>query len=262
MTSIDHGAHGEAAAFIDTWHAREPEMAIAQVFCPRPLRLRFALWGALLMQWREAALELSDPRPTHVKCMWWAEEAAACAQATMRHPLTIALAKPDLPWPILAHAMASMADADTSRPPDRMAAMERVAPLADAIATLESALFDIQVNDSMRRAVAVHLLGERLRIGRENAEGGLLPLSLLARHGLLAAELSTAKGVPAHRDWAAELARALPEHLAQGCLYRRMRGDFDAWRLQEMAAGKTRPLPPFRALFRAWRCARRIPAAC
>ncbi|MBS0194928.1 MAG: hypothetical protein JSR34_11890 [Proteobacteria bacterium] len=289
MRSTD-AEHGEAAAFVAKWRAREPEMAFAEVFCPRPLRMRFALWGALLGEWREAALELSDPRPTQIKCLWWAEEVLLAAQAGPRHPLLRALALPSLPWQGLAQALAMRADAETDRPVDRAAALAAVAPLADAIAALEAALFalpastvtafaapastsaapeatmradppsTVSASVAARQALAVHLLGERLRIGREGSAGGLLPLSLLARHGLTAAALDEARGEPVRRDWADELAGALsglePPQSLDACLYRRCRAGFDAWLLRDYAAGRQRRMPPLRALRIAWRCAR------
>lgn len=248
---------GEAASFIASWRAREPEMAFAEVFCPRPQRPRFLLWGALLCQWRQAALELSDASPTQVKCGWWAEEAQYAANGAPRHPLTIALAQPGLPWRELATAMLAMAGADDARPADGEAALVTVAPLATAIATIEGALFDAPTDAAVVRAVAVNLLGERLRIGRENRAGGRLPLALLARHGLTGADLDGDRGQGARADWARELAAALPAEPLPASLYRRCRRAFDAALLQASAGGRNRPLPPLRALRLAWRAARR-----
>ena len=236
-------------------------MAFAEVFCPRPQRPRFAIWGALASQWRQAAFELSDARPTQIKCAWWAEEADCAARAAPRHPLTIALAMPALPWADLAHAMLVIADTDAARPVDGDAALASVAPLADAIATMESALFGVPVGAGASRSVAVNLLGSRLRLGLEGAEGGRLPLSLLARHGLTSADLDAVKGEPARRDWARALATAgfdasRPDASGAACFYRRARSAFDQALLQGYANGRRR-LPPLRALFLAWRAARR-----
>lgn len=247
---------GQAAAFIGKWRAREPEMAFAQVFCAPAQRPRFALWGALLMEWREAALELSDPRPTQVKCLWWAEEAALAAQGQPRHPLTCALAQPSLPWADAARALASMADDEAGRPVDVESALATVASLADAVVAMEAALFEASASAAAQRAVAVHLLAQRLRIGRETGSGGRVPLSLLARHGLAAAALAQADGAPVLRDWAGELAAALPAASLAASVFRRTRMRLDAWLLRERAAGRNRPMPPLRALLLAWAAAR------
>ena len=53
--------------FVAKWHRREPEMALAEVFCPPEARARFRAWGALVHELREAAFELSDARVTAVK---------------------------------------------------------------------------------------------------------------------------------------------------------------------------------------------------
>lgn len=251
------GATSEATAFIDAWRAREPEMAFAEVFCRRDQRARFAIWGALVCQWRQAALELSDARPTQIKCAWWAEEAGCAGRGAPRHPLTIALGLPDLPWFDLARAMLEMVGADDARPVDADAALATVTPLADAIAAMEGTLFGVPVGADASRAVAVNLLGARLRLSLETAVAGRLPLSLLARHGLTSVDLDGARGEPARRDWARELAAALPTEIVPASLYRRIRGAFDAALLGDYARGRNRRLPPLRALRLAWRAARR-----
>ena len=250
------------AAFVAKWRAREPEMAYAEVFCPRPQRVRFVLWGALLFELREAAFELSDARPTEVKCGWWADEALRCAQDAPRHPLTQALAAPQLPWNAIARGMIAVMQGDESRPVNGNAAMALVAPLANGIATVESELFEsVQPDDAdakdATRAVAVHLLGERLRMGIAAGDGGRVPLSLLARHAITGSMLVELQGAPAVRDWAAELAAALPAHLGGSPLFRRTRAAFDGWFLKERATGHDRAaVPALRALRLAWRSAR------
>lgn len=246
----------EAAAFVGKWRAREPEMAVAEVFCPPAQRLPFALWGALAGEWRQAALELSDPNPTRSKCGWWAEEAILAAQGQPRHPLTIALARPALPWAEVARALLAMAQADDARPADVEAAMATVAPLAAAIVAMEAALFDVAADAAARRAVAVHLLGERLRIGLEAGADGRLPLALLARHGLTGAELATAAGEPALCDWAATLRATQPAVAFAACLYRQIRTRLDRCVLGARGRGPGCRLPPLQTLFAAWSGAR------
>ncbi len=249
----------QASEFIAKWRAREPEMAYAEVFCPRPLRARFALWGALLHELRAAAFELSDARLIEAKSAWWADELLRCAQAAPRHPLTQSLAAPQLPWNALARGLVAAAQADPSRPEDRDAAFAAVAPLADGIAATEAALFDAGEANDASLAVAVHLFGERLRIGLAAADGGRVPLSLLARHGITSAMLVQPQGAIATSDWATELVSTLSTDLHGAALYRRTRYAFDAWLLRERAAGRVRhTIPSLRALRLAWNAARAL----
>ena len=264
MTDPEHDAGASAAvtAFIEKWHAREPEMIYAEVFCPRPLRMRFTLWGALLFELREAAFELSDARLLEVKSAWWADELLRCAQDAPRHPLTQALDAPGLPWNALAHGMHAMVQRDSSLPTDCDAAFASVAPLADGIASVEAALFNAPNADAASRATGIHLLGERLRAGRAAADGGCVPLSLLARHGMTRSALAQPQGEPVVADWAAVLVAAQPSEFTGMALYRSARTAFDGWFLHELAAHRPqRAMPRLRALRLAWSAARRIHAA-
>jgi len=245
------------AAFVAKWRLREPEMVYAEVFCARPLRIRFAAWGALLFELREAAFELSDARLIEAKSAWWADELMRCAQGAPRHPLTQALAVLQLPWNGLAHGMLAMAHADGSRPVDRDAALAAIAPFAEGIATVEAALFDATMASDASRMVAVHLLCERLRVGLAASDGGRIPLSLLARHAIAGSVLAGPEGASAVADWAAELAAAQPSDVAGLALYRATRSAFDTWFLRELATGHAhRALPRLRALRMAWQAAR------
>jgi len=233
-------------------------MAYAEVFCPRPLRTRFALWGALLFEVREAAFELSDARLIEAKSAWWVDELLGTAQGSPRHPLTQTFAAPELPWAALAHGMLAMAQADASRPADRDAALAAVAPLAEGIATFESALFGASMANHASRAIAVHLHCERLRVGLAASDGGRVPLSLLARHGVTSSALAQPQGAPAVADWAGELAALQPSDFAGATLYRATRSAFDTWFLRELATGHAhRAVPRLRALRLAWHAARR-----
>src|SRR6476659_75647 len=85
-------------AFVGKWLAREPEMAIAEVFCPPESKPLYRAWGGLLHELREAAFELSDARVTEVKTAWWAEELMGVGQGRHRHPLTEVLVGHAAPW--------------------------------------------------------------------------------------------------------------------------------------------------------------------
>jgi len=249
-------------AFIAKWRMREPEMVYAEVFCARSLRTRFAAWGALLFELREAAFELSDARLIEVKSAWWADELMRCAQGAPRHPLTQAMVATQLsgvepPWNALAHGMLAMAHADPSRPVDRDAALAAIAPLAEGIAMVEAAVFGATMTNAASRMVAVHLLCERLRVGIAASDGGRVPLSLLARHAIAGSMLGQPQGAPVLADWASELAAAQPADVAGLALYRASRSAFDTWFLRELATGHAHgALPRLRALRLAWHAAR------
>lgn len=254
------------AGYVATWHAREPEMRLAEVFAPAAARARYRVWGALFFVLREAAFELSDSRVTAVKAGWWAEELLALAQGRPRHPLTCALAGVEAPWPALARALPEAA-LDERRPADSQAGLSMLAPLAQALAAVEAALFstanvpathgsDTHLT-AASRAIAVHLLAERLRFGPGAADAARLPMDLLARHGVGLNVLAADPLHPALADWAGELLARLPADLGAAPLFRRQRAAFDRVRLLRRSARLPEAAPAgLPTLWRAWRAAR------
>lgn len=240
--------------FVAKWHRREPEMALAEVFCPPPARQRFRAWGALVHELREAAFELSDARVTAVKSQWWAEELLNLGQGRGRHPVSAVLHAPTLPWTALARALLEQAQFD-DRPADAAQALDHVKPLAQALADVESALFDQTPAPGSVDAIAVHLLLQRLPAGLAAEDQARLPLNLLARHGLTAAQVAAGQGEPLLRDWARALRLVQPA--PAGPLFRRLRTGFDRVRLERLAAGRgfAPPAAPL-SVWRAWRIAR------
>ena len=254
--------------FIAKWHRREPEMALAEVFCPPATRARFRAWGALVTELREAVFELSDPRVTAVKAPWWAEELLRFAEGLGRHPLAADLATTPsggsgtagvgVPWRDLAGAVLRQVHAD-ARPVDPSYANAPGRQRAGALAAAESALFPSRL-PSAPDAIAVHLLWQRLPRGLGDDDHARVPLALLARHGLTGAQL--ASGGPAGeallRDWATALVQALPVAVDGQPLYRRLRAGLDRVALRRLASGRgfTPESAPFTVL-RAWRLARR-----
>lgn len=248
-------AHEPIAQFVAKWQRREPEMAQAEPFCAPALRPRYRAWGALVHELREAAFELSDPRVSQVKGQWWAEELVGLAGGRARHPVTGPLAGLAADWAGLAQALLATTLED-SRPADAGQALARLQPLAQALARVEAAVFDAEAGAADERAIAVHLLLHRLPEGLAADDQALLPLNLLARHGLTAAEVAAGRGEPLLRDWAGELLAALPAP-RHPVLYRRLRSGFDRARLARLAAGRGfDPPAPLATLWRAWRLAR------
>ena len=156
--------------FVAKWHRREPEMALAEVFGPADGRARFRAWGALVTELREAVFELSDPRVTAVKAPWWAEELLRFAEGLGRHPLAADLAAEGagVPWNALAAAVLHQAQAD-DRPADGAAALAQMAPLAEALAAAETALFAATLLAAMPEAFDGQPLYRRLRGGLDRA---------------------------------------------------------------------------------------------
>lgn len=240
--------------FVAKWHRREPEMALAEVFCAPPARPRFRAWGALVHELREAAFELSDARVTAVKSQWWAEELVNLAQGRGRHPISAVLDARDVPWTALARALLEQAQLD-ARPADPAQALDQVMPLAVALAQAEAIVFEEAFTARSADALAVHLLLQRLPVGLAAEDQARLPLNLLARHGLTAAQVAAGQGEALLRDWARVLSAALPA--PGGPLFRRLRTGFDRTRLARLAAGRGFAPPPAPlSVWRAWRIAR------
>ena len=243
------------AHFVAKWHRREPEMALAEVFCPPEQRRRFRAWGALVHELREAAFELSDARVTAVKCQWWAEELANLPQGRGRHPISADIASPALPWTRLARALIEQSLVD-ERPGDLGAALTGVQPLALALGEVEAGLFAAPAL-SDTAALSVHLLLQRLPQGLLAQDQARLPLNLLARHGCTVAQVAQGEGDAVLRDWAAELLAALPPAPPTAPLFRRLRIGFDRVRLARLAAGRGFAPPAAAAsVWRGWRIAR------
>lgn len=258
--SIDAAnAINAARHFIGKWQAREPEMRLAEIFCPKPLKARFLAWGALLHELREAAFELSDARITGVKTLWWAEELAGLAQGRHRHPLAALLADTSAPWSSLGRALVEQVQHD-GRAVDTNEAISLLLPLARSVVSVEAALFGAVANEDQARSVAIHWLLHRLPEGLAAEDQARLPMHLLARYGITAAQVATGQGEPMLRDWAGELLLAVPEKLGAAVQLRRARHGFDRARLVRIAAGKGFSAPPgLPSLWRAWMSARALP---
>jgi hypothetical protein len=244
------------AAFVGKWLAREPEMAIAEAFCPPERKPPYRAWGGLLHELREAAFELSDARVTEVKTAWWAEELIGVGQGRHRHPLTEVLVDRVAPWSDLGRSLLELPDAGC-RYGNTAEAIDSLMPIARSTIAVESALFATTANDDSARALVVHWLLQRLPHGLASEDQARIPMHLFARHGLSAAQVIAGQGEALLQDWAAELQGQLPAALAGASVFRRGRTRFDRARLQRLADGRGFAEPPALAtLWRAWRAAR------
>lgn len=246
-----------ASHFIEKWQRREPEMMLAEVFCPAADRLRFRAWGALLHELREALFELSEPRVASAKTAWWAEELAGLPQGRQRHPLTAQLVGVQAPWKEMARALAAFAH-EAPRPADSAESIATLLPTAEAAIAVESMLFAASPSSAATRSLARHWLLMRLPEGLRRDDQAGIPMHLLARHGLAATQLASAGVDRLLADWAGELSAAAEGPLRGPSLFRRSRHEFDRARLARLASGRGFDQPmPLATLWRAWQAARR-----
>ena len=244
------------AHFAAKWLQREPEMRFAEPFLPPAQRERAQAWGALLHELREAAFELSDPGVARAKTAWWAEELLRTSAGEARHPLTARLGA-GAPWSDFSRELLRLTESD-ARSASTAEALAALQPAAQAAAAVESRLFDARADAEVARSLGVHWLLSRLPQGLADEDQARLPMHLLARHGLTAAELPSERSRPLLRDWGAELLAIAPERLPPGvAVFRRARHRLDRQRLRVLAReGLPRPPSPPAALWHAWRAAR------
>lgn len=253
---MDLEAEAALRHFIAKWQLREPEMQIAEVFCPRVGKIRFRAWGALLHEWREAMFELSDARVSAAKTGWWAEEMMGLGQGRQRHPLTSAMLGVDAPWPALGRALLDR-DVGEIRAEDTGHALALLLPTASAVLAAESAAFGSAESADAARSLALHWLLHRLPHGLGAEDRARIPMHLFARHGLNAAQVEAGQADALLQDWGRELAAAMPRRVPGACLLRRSRHRFDQAILAHLAAGRGFPgAAPPATLWRAWQAAR------
>lgn len=245
----------EIQSYVAKWQAREPEMRVAEAFCPASMRPRFRAWGALLHELRETLFELSDPRVIGVKTGWWAEELMGLEQGRSRHPVTAEFASTPGPWSGLGRRLLAATNVEL-RPATTEAVIDTLLPVARAVVAVESTVFATSASEEGARALVGHWLLMRLPSGVTMEDRARIPMHLFARHGLASGSWEAGQGAGLLRDWASELLGAMPGQ-PMGALYRRTRTSFDRARLQRLTAGKGHSPPPAMAtLWRAWQAAR------
>ena len=238
----------EAESYIAKWLAREPGMELAQGFCPASERRTFALWGAVLNELDEAALDMSEAGVALAKLAWWGEDLAHGAYGAAQHPLLREFFALDVTGRVAAELWLALAQAaiaavqDETPPASTTAALQRHHSYAEVLARIESTLFGIE---SASASIALHRVLRELRTAQPR-----WPLHLVARHQLTAeGDTASARG-----DYARELLE-IARQLRGGSLFRRSTRALDALRLQHMAQGAGEP-GRLRSLWRLWRAAR------
>lgn len=130
--------------FVEKWRAREPEMALVEVFCPAPDRSLLRAIGALQSELVESIFEISDSMVARTKLTWWMQDLHSGERG--RHPLTRAIhaaagdrqLSPDL-WLDLLRAALDLLESD-HRPTRVEEAIDELLPFSGAWAAVESGL--------------------------------------------------------------------------------------------------------------------------
>lgn len=156
--------------FLDKWRRRWPEWTVAETFLPPAQRVPAVVWFALLQEFEDAANVDGDPLPADAKLAWWGEELRDWSRRRSRHPLGRVLEPMPAPWMALSDALPALVAA-RARPVDEAAAFAQWAPLAQAAAAVEGALFDPVAGGPQAHVEAIRMqwLAARLMAAGEGA---------------------------------------------------------------------------------------------
>jgi len=179
--------------WLDTW----PENRVVAVFLDAALRRRAHALGVLVHELSLAAFHVREPQAAAAKLDWWRQELAAAAFGNPHHPITqelfaegVARESDPALWPALAEG--ALAQLDQPGTGTLAALIEQLEPFYGAVAAAESALLLGGAGSPEANAALwtfSHLLHELP--ASSSGQGRLpLPLGLLARHGLVRAELA------------------------------------------------------------------------
>jgi len=173
------GVAPELLAFCGAWLERDPRLLLACQFAAAgDQRERFLATAVLQRELAQAAIAVSDRRVAEAKLAWWIDEAGAWALGHPRHPLAYGMdAKAS------AHALARLvalhADWLQAPSPDDFAALvARMRQGADAILSLTGGA-DIEAWTLIWLSLSL-----RLSLDASTVLASVVPLDLLARHGL------------------------------------------------------------------------------
>jgi phytoene synthase len=253
------------------WRDERPDWRLIEVFFPvsrAPVAIALEI---LSSEWLEAGLAIREPDVARRKLAWWIEEIGEFAAGKARHPLTRAVTGEvgaDRVAPSLARAVAaaiSLVEIEAfSSTEDLVAA---ATPFASAIAESAEALRLWTQSPAMPiRGLAAAAVADLVRDWERfsRPERGLVPLSLLARHGIDRASANAGDAAEACdalvRDFALELQVAVSADPAFGLAGAKMaiaRLWLDAMARAPRAARERRlSLPRFRLPWVLWSVAR------
>jgi hypothetical protein len=153
----------------------------------------------------------------------------------------------------MALALAPLLD-DPDPEANVAAALDRVMPLAEAAAGIEARILGPAAGGGAA-ALARHWLVREWQRAHASGDLARLPMTIRARHALRG-EPAAAQRAEVLADWAAHLRAGLPE--PGGTYARRFE---TAWDERLLSRPSGTPMPPWRALWPAWRSARSVAEA-
>jgi 15-cis-phytoene synthase len=208
--------------YVRKWREASPHRAVAWLFLRPDERVRYGALAALEHEWLWGVRDVQEPQVAAAKLGWWREEMQRAAEGQARHPLTQALSADarmkDVPprcW--TAPLEAAMVAFSGAPPADFVSQCESVAPLAHALAELETRVWFgecIEARKAGRVVLFDHLVTNARALESEAGHGrSPVPMNLLARHGLTIDGLGhdSAPRRAALRDYLAELERGLAD---------------------------------------------------
>jgi hypothetical protein len=241
--------------FVEKWLAREPGMALLEVFVPPAQRSLFRAWGAVSAELVECVFELGEREVARTKLAWWSED--LCAWTAGRHPLVRALAAepvaavPDAArWRRMLIEAVALLDSP-HQPASVEQARAELLPFAEALAQIEADLLGATVDSP---TLALHLQLER------------------SLRGLLGIHPQRSRIVPAGvhppssgatQEYANQLRDLARVPVAGGLLtaYRQLLSEERSRRLARRGdPAHALNLPAWRSLWLGWRAARRARA--
>ncbi len=189
------------ASFEQKWLGEFPENVMISVFLPKLQRSRANAFGSLIHELTQTALYRSDAQIALTKLAWWRQELIDAHAGHPRHPITRILfadaqmrASEASLWSGLVNA--ALAQCDYQVQSDLATVLGRFRPWHAAVARAEATVFSIEPADFDHNAAVwtiSFLLRDLARIPARAEAGKLehavLPLDLLARHGLSRASL-------------------------------------------------------------------------
>lgn len=271
MTSAGPASDGGYQDWREEWLSARPEWRLVEVFHPAARNAPASVLEMLSQEWLDAALSIREPEIARRKLAWWLDEIAELGAGRARHPLTGALsgaAPARDAAPALARAVGgALALVEAEAIASTAGLVEASVPFAASLDEAGAALGSWRPAPGGRApALAAALVGELLRDWPRFArpERGLVPLALLARHGIDRAGALSGHDARACDALLRDLASELAETVGRGHKGDLMAGRLAVARVQldaiardPRAAREGRlAAPRLRLLWSVWRAAR------
>lgn len=271
MTGAAAARDGAYRDWREAWLSARPEWRLIEVFHPVARGVSASVLEMLAQEWLDAALSIREPEVARRKLGWWLDELGELAHGRARHPLTVALADAaigrDASVALARAAGEALALIETESIASSAGLVEATIAFARAFAEAGATLGAWRPVPSDRMpALAAALLSDLVRDWPRFArpERGLVPLALLARHGLDRAGAQSGHDAGACdallRDFARDLAETVDRDHRGDLMAARLaaaRAWLDAIGGDPRAAREGRLVPPrLRLLWSIWRAAR------